>query len=588
MKTKKITSERIHILFSLVAILLFSLTSRAQLNVDASNNVGIGTSTLDTKLVIQSDATGYARIGGSTGCGSGYTGISLNGNAFSSCSNYNFVSSPADQTLYINRPTSNQIRFRENNGTDQLTILSGGNIGIGNSAPGYKLDVSGDINVGALSNAFRIAGWPILCQYGQSNNLFAGVSSGANTTASPNNAFGYASLNNNTTGTHNNAFGYWALTGNVSSNYNSAFGDYTLTNNTASSNSAFGYQALKGNTTGSGNTGIGVSAGLTNTTGSNNTYVGYAADANGTGYSNSTGIGYAAPVKTSAAGYVVIGNASVSSIGGYVGWTTYISDARCKKDVQTNVPGLTFIKKLRPVTYHLDMNQIATLNHTPDSLRLPDSETAKGNILYSGFIAQEVEQAAQQLNYNFSGNYIPNNPNDLHGLSYSDFVMPLVKAVQELSGNSDSLETVIHKQDSLITKQDSINKALQDQINQIVNNCCNAGNRNIQNSIGNGDSKNVGSIDVELNNVNAIVLNDAVPNPFAEQTVIGYNIPQNFNNAQILFYDNNGQLIKSVDIKTAGKGQLNVFANDLSNGTYSYTLVVDGKIIATKRMIRQQ
>ncbi|HWY37237.1 MAG TPA: T9SS type A sorting domain-containing protein, partial [Bacteroidia bacterium] len=117
-----------------------------------------------------------------------------------------------------------------------------------------------------------------------------------------------------------------------------------------------------------------------------------------------------------------------------------------------------------------------------------------------------------------------------------------------------------------------------------------AGQHTIQNnSTSNGDSKTViSSIDVQLNNVTAIVLNDAVPNPFAEQTVISYNIPQNFSAAQILFYDNNGLLIKSVDIKTAGKGQLNVFANDLTNGVYSYTLVVDGKIIATKRMIRQQ
>ncbi len=37
-----------------------------------------------------------------------------------------------------------------------------------------------------------------------------------------------------------------------------------------------------------------------------------------------------------------------------------------------------------------------------------------------------------------------------------------------------------------------------------------------------------------------------------------------------------------------GKGSLNVFANDLTNGVYTYTLVVDGKVIDTKKMIKNK
>jgi hypothetical protein len=58
--------------------------------------------------------------------------------------------------------------------------------------------------------------------------------------------------------------------------------------------------------------------------------------------------------------------------------------------------------------------------------------------------------------------------------------------------------------------------------------------------------------------------------------------------AQLLFYDANGKLIKAVDLTERGKGQINVFANDLSNGIYSYALVVDGQIIDTKRMVKAQ
>jgi hypothetical protein len=52
-------------------------------------------------------------------------------------------------------------------------------------------------------------------------------------------------------------------------------------------------------------------------------------------------------------------------------------------------------------------------------------------IEFSGFIAQEVEQAAQETNYNFSGVHKPKNDKDLYGLTYAEFVVPLVKAVQE-------------------------------------------------------------------------------------------------------------------------------------------------------------
>jgi hypothetical protein len=94
-------------------------------------------------------------------------------------------------------------------------------------------------------------------------------------------------------------------------------------------------------------------------------------------------------------------------------------------------------------------------------------------------------------------------------------------------------------------------------------------------------------MDVILSKTNTIVLNQNVPNPFSESTVITYSIPKAFGNAQIIFRTITGEVIKTVDIKNAGKGQVNVFANDISSGIYTYTLVVDGKQIETKKMIKQ-
>lgn len=85
-----------------------------------------------------------------------------------------------------------------------------------------------------------------------------------------------------------------------------------------------------------------------------------------------------------------------------------------------------------------------------------------------------------------------------------------------------------------------------------------------------------------------MVLDQNVPNPFAEQTIITFNLPENTGSAQMLFYNIEGKLINSVDLTQKGKGQLTVFANDLSNGIYTYALVVDGKVMDTKKMQKQK
>jgi hypothetical protein len=93
---------------------------------------------------------------------------------------------------------------------------------------------------------------------------------------------------------------------------------------------------------------------------------------------------------------------------------------------------------------------------------------------------------------------------------------------------------------------------------------------------------------IELGSTESIVLNQNVPNPFAEQTTITWFIPSNTTGvAQLMFYNTNGIMIKSVDITEKGAGKLNVFANDLSSGIYSYALILDGKVISSKKMDKQ-
>jgi hypothetical protein len=56
-------------------------------------------------------------------------------------------------------------------------------------------------------------------------------------------------------------------------------------------------------------------------------------------------------------------------------------------------------------------------------------------------MAQEVEAAAQALNYNFSGVQAPPNDESLYSLRYAEFVVPLVKAVQELAEQQQRMQS---------------------------------------------------------------------------------------------------------------------------------------------------
>ncbi|MCB0710022.1 MAG: hypothetical protein KDC15_11600, partial [Chitinophagaceae bacterium] len=86
-------------------------------------------------------------------------------------------------------------------------------------------------------------------------------------------------------------------------------------------------------------------------------------------------------------------------------------------------------------------NQFIQTGKISDAIYAGYSESEK--IRHSGFIAQEVEKVANETGYDFDGVIMPKTGKDAYGLSYSQFVVPLVKAVQEQ-------QQMIEKQQKLI------------------------------------------------------------------------------------------------------------------------------------------
>ena len=280
-----------------------------------------------------------------------------------------------------------------------------------------------------------------------------------------NTAFGYYALRKTSDGDLNCAFGFQALDSNVSGSLNCAFGVNSLRVTTAgTNNSAFGAYTLDHNTSGFYNTALGYAALAANVTGDYNTAIGNNAGQGNT-YSNSTSIGNAAPTVDN--NRIRLGNASIIGVGAQIGWTSY-SDSRIKTNVQANVPGLDFIKKLRPVTYKFDIHTQNKITGAYDDSEYPEKYDIE-KITQTGFIAQEVETAAQEIGYDFSGISLPSNDKDLYGLRYAEFVVPLVKAVQEQQVMIEDMKTANMQLQVIIEDMKTINKKLQERMDKMEN-----------------------------------------------------------------------------------------------------------------------
>jgi trimeric autotransporter adhesin len=293
-----------------------------------------------------------------------------------------------------------------------------------------------------------------------------------NTTGYYNTASGFGALGNNSTGYHNTAIGANTLDVNSTGFKNVAVGTNAMSTSNGNDNAALGYKALSNNTSGHKNVAIGseamgglifseaihsniaigfkaghemVSSGnivIGEETGkflygNNNVWIGNGIGPSGSSVQNTIVLGTNTSIPT-LSNRVFVGNGSMQWIGGQVSWSTY-SDNRAKRNVRDDIPGLAFIMKLNPVSYNWSvdaMNQLLGIDHAYTGEGYKDIEQQR----ISGFLAQEVEVAARASGYDFSG---VQKSGDVYSLSYAEFVVPLVKAVQELNERNDQLNNMV-------------------------------------------------------------------------------------------------------------------------------------------------
>ncbi|MBK9247461.1 MAG: tail fiber domain-containing protein [Ignavibacteria bacterium] len=464
------------------------------------------------------------------------------------------------------------LKINDEFGTTRMTVVNSGNVGIGTIAPSQRLDIDGrarirnlpvnnDENIVTANADGELSVRPIT-SLGGSNNWSilgnTGTVDGTNFIGTTDYIALNFRVNNEKAGKIDPNglvyLGYQAGYTNPGTN-NTGIGHQALYSNTAGANTGLGVQALYNSTTGDSNTAVGLRALLTNTTGTNNTAIGTGADVAAGNLYGATAVGSNAVVDAS--NKVRLGSASVTVVEGQVDYS-FPSDARFKENVKDDIMGLDFILKLQPVSYNF--NRLSFARFIKEKTGGRESELQRlSQIRSSGFLAQDVEKTIKETGFNaFDAVHAPTNENDNYSLSYAQFVVPLVKAVQE---QQKMIEQLMAKVDAL-------------QGNSTTD----------KNKIGELQGQSV-----VLSDINSAYLGQNIPNPFRDETRIEFYIPEAIfcNNAscRIIFYDQVGRLIQETAIAKSGFGTINVSIKNLSRGVYTYKLVANGEVIDVKKMM---
>jgi hypothetical protein len=85
----------------------------------------------------------------------------------------------------------------------------------------------------------------------------------------------------------------------------------------------------------------------------------------------------------------------------------------------------------------------------------------------------------------------------------------------------------------------------------------------------------------------ASILEQNYPNPVRTMTTIPMTIAAGVQEAALTVVDVHGKMVQRVNIEDRGHLQFELQMN-LDNGIYFYSLIADGKVIATKRMVVTQ
>ena len=292
--------------------------------------------------------------------------------------------------------------------------------------------------------------------------------------------------------------------------------------------------------------------------------------------------------------YAIYGEVPTSSgysgyfVGGVVvhsGSSVNISDQSVKNNIEAIGNASQILTSLQPKTYYYQ---------SPENRPIAFEED-----MQYGFIAQEVQEVLPDLveqvhvpEMSDSTGFLEGTSTDLLGIQYEAFIPILVAGFQEQDATqTDQAATIAAQNEQIANLEAQVNaqagqlQEMQDQLADMLlavqamqaktANCCNCppeGSSSELNSTGSPED---------------IKLEQNIPNPFENQTLIAFNLPEN---ATVILEitDAAGRPLERIVDTHLSEGQHTVTwdGSAYAPGVYFYSLYADGKLL-TRKMIKQ-
>ena len=241
--------------------------------------------------------------------------------------------------------------------------------------------------------------------------------------------------------------------------------------------------------------------------------------------------------------------------GNVLAWRYYTpSDSRLKSNIKPLGAVMSKLNKLETATYNFRTSEYPNLYLPTD--------------LQTGFMAANLQEQFPNLVQDVT---LPEKKDPKTGalisqsasikvVNYMGMIPVLTAAIQEQQTQIDTKNAAIETLKSQLTSLESKVAAIEAALNN-------------------------GSSAERLSNPTSATLEQNSPNPFNQSTTINYFLPENSKNARLTITSVTGVVVSDYVLKGNGNGQVTLHANEFAAGQYSYSLMIDGKNIATKFLL---
>ncbi|MDE5609788.1 MAG: tail fiber domain-containing protein [Bacteroidales bacterium] len=233
------------------------------------------------------------------------------------------------------------------------------------------------------------------------------------------------------------------------------------------------------------------------------------------------------------------------------------SDARYKKNIKDLSAASHIIQQLRPVSFDFIQTE-------------PNEDTAslKDKV---GFIAQEMIEVLPHLVGQLPGT-------DIYAVDYTSVIPYLVKAFQEAQEEKAALEEQTTDLQEQVSELQNQIADLQEIVQSLL----------VQNETVSAVPQGNAPKHSPKKTIQEAKLFQNLPNPFSENTLIRYELPKTAGNAYLQVFDMSGRMLQNIQLPHQEVGQVEISAGELTPGAYTYSLIVSGKVVDSKRMVVTQ